>query len=313
MLITFDFEFDRLLSFLAAMNLIPAYRPDAPPACSPTQTLDLELYVRDFYQGSLNRQPTASELQSRISQLRQSYGQGQSQLAQSIASMGRQLFLSQEYVNRNRSNNNFVYDLFKTYLHREPDVAGWAYWEGQVPSQGRNNVREAFPASVEFMTEIVAKICPSGSGASTIMPTDGLSTLAFDSATNRITTAGYLYDAAGNQTRIVKTDGSVQRFQYDAANRMVKVADDYGNIIQTVTYGDDNERLVVQDGDSTSNYRTYYFSDDVEYVETPDSPTALKWSKTNIYSGERLLSVITPTQPAANQPIFIILTDSAQD
>ena len=29
MLITFDFEFDRLLSFLAAMNLIPAYRPDA--------------------------------------------------------------------------------------------------------------------------------------------------------------------------------------------------------------------------------------------------------------------------------------------
>ncbi|MGH9970027.1 MAG: RHS repeat domain-containing protein [Pyrinomonadaceae bacterium] len=58
---------------------------------------------------------------------------------------------------------------------------------------------------------------------STAIPLDGHANLSYDAATNRITTAGFAYDAAGNQTRALAAAGGWQRFQYDAANRLVKV------------------------------------------------------------------------------------------
>ncbi len=47
------------------------------------------------------------------------------------------------------------------------------------------------------------------------VPRDGHQTLTYDAATNRITTEGYEYDAAGNQTRTKRPDGSWQRFKVD--------------------------------------------------------------------------------------------------
>jgi hypothetical protein len=35
------------------------------------------------------------------------------------------LFESAEYAARNRSNHDYVYDLYKTYLMRDPDQGGW--------------------------------------------------------------------------------------------------------------------------------------------------------------------------------------------
>src|SRR5690606_16521566 len=40
------------------------------------------------------------------------------------------------------------------------------------------------------------------------IPLDGIPNLTYDNATNRITTTGYEYDAAGNQTRSLAADGS---------------------------------------------------------------------------------------------------------
>src|SRR5205807_956945 len=54
------------------------------------------------------------------------------------------------------------------------------------------------------------------------IPTDGLASLSYDNATNHITTAGFAYDAAGNQVRaLIQGSTSSQRFRYDAANRLV--------------------------------------------------------------------------------------------
>ncbi|MBK7804462.1 MAG: VCBS repeat-containing protein [Chloracidobacterium sp.] len=69
------------------------------------------------------------------------------------------------------------------------------------------------------------------------IPRDGHATLAFDATSNRITTTGFEYDLAGNQTRAMQKDGSALRFQYDAAGRMVKVKADNGTTIATYTYG----------------------------------------------------------------------------
>jgi RHS repeat-associated protein len=123
------------------------------------------------------------------------------------------------------------------------------------------------------------------------IPTDGTASLAFNAATNRITTAGFDYDKAGNQVRALAPGVGSQRFQYDAANRLVKVkADDNVTVLATYTYGDSNERLIAEEG----SLRTYYACDgSAEYTETGSSTTP-QWSKTYIYLGARLLSTLTP-------------------
>ncbi|HEX9628646.1 MAG TPA: RHS repeat-associated core domain-containing protein, partial [Pyrinomonadaceae bacterium] len=125
------------------------------------------------------------------------------------------------------------------------------------------------------------------------IPTDGLANLSFDPATNRITTSGYAYDAAGNQTRALIPGSSTisQRFQYDAANRLVKVkADDNSTVLATYTYGSSNERLIAEEG----SLRTYYVCHgSVEYIESGGSTTPV-WSKSYVYLGNRLLSTLTP-------------------
>jgi RHS repeat-associated protein len=123
------------------------------------------------------------------------------------------------------------------------------------------------------------------------IPVDGHANLSYDSATNRITTAGFAYDAAGNQTRALASGGGSQRFQYDAANRLVKLkTDDNQTVIGSYTYGDSNERLIADEG----GLRTYYACDgSAEYTESGSSTTP-QWSKTYIYLGARLLSTLTP-------------------
>lgn len=58
------------------------------------------------------------------------------------------------------------------------------------------------------------------------MPRDGLTGLTFSAATNRVT--GFTYDGAGNQTRAKRSDGLWQRYEYDAAGRLVTIEDDTG-------------------------------------------------------------------------------------
>ncbi len=126
------------------------------------------------------------------------------------------------------------------------------------------------------------------------IPSDGIASLSYDTLSNRITSAGFDYDKAGNQVRALAASGGSQRFQYDAANRLVKVkADDNVTVLATYTYGSTNERLVAEEGGT----RTYYAAaaDMVlsEYTESGGS-TVPAWSKSYVYFGTRLLSTMTP-------------------
>jgi RHS repeat-associated protein len=264
-------------------------------SCPAGQTLLIDQYVKNFYQGALARQPNANELQSWSSQLRQAYYLGQTQLRAAAQYMGRQLFKSQEYANRGRDNHWYVYDLYWAYLQRQPDTSGWNFWEGVINSDiqngldGREHARVAFETDgTEFFPKL-ATLC-AGSSASAPIPLDGLANLTYDAATNHITTAGFTYDAAGNQTRTLRTDGSAQRFQYDAANRLIQVRDDYGYTLETFTYGDSNERLIAEE----SGWRTYYAcGGGAEYIESSSSSTPT-WSKSYVYLGGRLLATLIP-------------------
>ncbi len=121
--------------------------------------------------------------------------------------------------------------------------------------------------------------------------TDGIPVLAFNTANNRITTAGFEYDAAGNQTRALDKDGvSWLRFEYDAANRMVNIKQDNGTLVQSQLFGVGNERIALTD--YVSN-QTTYFCGSIEYTEFGGNGV-LNWTKSYTYLGDSVLSTITP-------------------
>lgn len=135
----------------------------------------------------------------------------------------------------------------------------------------------------------------AGWTASSQIPRDGHASLSYDVASNRITTSGFDYDKSGNQVRALIPGGTgSQRYQYDAANRLVKVkADDNQTVIASYTYGTDNQRLIAEE----AGERTYCVAEGLsvvaEYIENGGS-TIPSWSKSYVYLGTRLLSTLTP-------------------
>jgi RHS repeat-associated protein len=130
-------------------------------------------------------------------------------------------------------------------------------------------------------------------------PCDGHPTISYDPSNNRINTAGWLYDAAGNQIRALSANGVWQRYVYDAAGRLVRVKDDAGNTTLIYRYGASNQRLVTQEGGDASNVRTYHVWDAnsvvAEFGETSSSPSTPAWRKNYIYMASRLLATQEPT------------------
>lgn len=127
------------------------------------------------------------------------------------------------------------------------------------------------------------------------IPRDGIANLSYDKNTNRITTAGYEYDAAGNQTRALSADGQTWlRYEYDSANRLSVVkADDGITYLQGFQYSPSGGRLMNYDyianefilyanlgGTTLAEYREY----------TQGVPT---WTKSYTYLGDSMLSTIS--------------------
>jgi RHS repeat-associated protein len=157
----------------------------------------------------------------------------------------------------------------------------------------------------DFTPNVVVNIAATTSGSCTgTVPCDGIATLTYDTGTNHINSAGWLYDAAGNQVRTQSQGGSWQRYQYDAAGRLAKVKTDAGVTVNTYTYNANNQRLVTQEGSETSNLRTYYVWDGqrviAEYREAGSIPA---WVKNYIYLGGRLLATQQPGSVAGTEAV----------
>ena len=66
-------------------------------------------------------------------------------------------FFSSEFTGQNVSNGEFVTRLYRTFMNREPDQAGYDAWVGQLDSGvSREEVFDGFSQSVEF-----SRICAS--------------------------------------------------------------------------------------------------------------------------------------------------------
>ena len=115
--------------------------------------------------------------------------------------------------------------------------------------------------------------------------------------TNRITSANYTYDDAGNQTKGQTENGDFNQYQYDAAGRLAKVLNAAGTAtIAEYGYGANNQRLKQVEYGGSGSATTYFaWNGDAviaEYTE-PSGQSALTWSKSYVYLGGRLLATET--------------------
>lgn len=143
---------------------------------SASTTIDIsssssDQFAQNFLQRGLGRSPNSNEGGYWTDIMRSAYTQGQTSMLFAMTEFGMTVFESAEYAGRNRTNHEFVYDLYKTYLMRDPDQEGWDFWTGVCNAYGRPAVRNAFEESSEFHN-IVATLSASGN------PSSGVSSLA---------------------------------------------------------------------------------------------------------------------------------------
>jgi hypothetical protein len=63
---------------------------------------------------------------------------------------------SAEYQGRNRTNSQFVDDMYNTFLRRGGDLAGVNFWIGQLATSSRDQIRQQFKLSPEFQGRVNA-------------------------------------------------------------------------------------------------------------------------------------------------------------
>jgi hypothetical protein len=119
-------------------------------------------FVQDFWMESLWVDTDDSERQYWTDRLINAQAQGQAQLLAEAQAFGRSLMQSTDYINRDRSDENFVYDLYRVYLQRDPDEGGFNFWLGVLQSDnaqgmnGREHLLQAFEQSAEFANLVYA-------------------------------------------------------------------------------------------------------------------------------------------------------------
>ena len=108
--------------------------------------------VVDFYRGFLNRLPDSPGFNYWLGRFRAAQCQGAAAVNAEVESISGQFAGSAEYLGRNRSNRDFVADLYYAFLRRGGDLAGFNFWLGQIDSgtRSREQLRQAFLRSDEF-------------------------------------------------------------------------------------------------------------------------------------------------------------------
>lgn len=124
-------------------------------------------FAQDVWLGAFDRDTTDAERQQWTDRLTTAQAQGQSQLLSEARIFIREMFHSAEYINRARSDEDYLSDLYWTYLQRAPDEGGYNFWLGVLRDQnaqgmnGRENMLSAFDQSTEFANLINSLEAPA--------------------------------------------------------------------------------------------------------------------------------------------------------
>ncbi|MCQ2533775.1 MAG: DUF4214 domain-containing protein [Clostridia bacterium] len=126
---------------------IPTVRPTLAPTSTPSNAPSSSKSVSDFvtrcYSVALSRKPDDEGFKYWVDSLTGGAACG--------AQVGYGFIFSGEYINKNRSDEDFVRDLYSMYFGRTPDADGFNYWVGLLASGiTREEVFAGFANSLEF-------------------------------------------------------------------------------------------------------------------------------------------------------------------
>jgi RHS repeat-associated protein len=113
-------------------------------------TARIDNLLGHLYQGALGRGPSAAELSDGRARLSGAAAQGYSQVRAEAENIGREVFSSAECEGRNRSDAEYVTDLYAGLWQRAPDTAGLNSWTEMVAQEERASVLNEFLASGEY-------------------------------------------------------------------------------------------------------------------------------------------------------------------
>jgi hypothetical protein len=144
-------------SYVDMVEIQLPWKPgDVPPiiiraAASPisaNSSFDVAHFIYSAFVGALGRVPTVAEDADWQEDLEAAF---EAEILLSTAvSLIQNLFLSDEYDDRMRTDTQFVEDLYNAYLGRVSDPEGKAFWTQLVIDTSRDAVRDNFEGSDEF-------------------------------------------------------------------------------------------------------------------------------------------------------------------
>ncbi|HEY0003742.1 MAG TPA: DUF4214 domain-containing protein [Pyrinomonadaceae bacterium] len=121
---------------------------------------NFSVFTYEVFLGAMGRTPLASEQDDWVIALETALETSQAALLTEAQNLIDGLFTSSEYIARDRTDYEYVGDLYTGYLNRTPEAGGRAFWMDQVAASDRDTVRLAFATSQEFINRIDALSSP---------------------------------------------------------------------------------------------------------------------------------------------------------
>ena len=119
-------------------------------ACEESLTDKVEELLTHYYLNILDRSPDSGGFAYWTDVIISLVSSG-GDLKEGFISFAQTFFNSQEYLDRNRTNTEYIRDLYNTFFDREFDTGGLAYWVGELGSgASRDEVLDQFVNSEEF-------------------------------------------------------------------------------------------------------------------------------------------------------------------
>jgi RHS repeat-associated protein len=251
-----------------AMAANPVYN-----AASQTTQLNIgsaiqEQYTFDPKTGLLTQQKV---VQGTTTHVDLEYNYTLTNAANNVGAKTGQLAFIKDNKNTNR-NRQYIYDKLGR-LSQAKGGASYTHWN-QTYSYDRWGNRTSVTASgVDAYNNPI--------------PMDGLGSLSYNPVTNRVTSANFAYDAAGNQTQS-NENGQVNSYKYDAAGRLAEVSSN--GLTHTYAYGASNQRLQMVEAGAQGSTTLYAWAGGQVIAEYNGVSSGMAWTKSYVYLGGRLLA-----------------------
>jgi Domain of unknown function (DUF4214) len=155
------FEIDK--NYTMRCNAIFVAGDGSTPDPTPPRPRVVIDFIDGLWVGALQHQPDQATLDSWANSLISADAQGGDQRLAQARTLARAVFTSSEYAALNRSDEDFVTDLYAAYLGRDPDEGGYNSWLAALHDDeangrdGREHLIQGFEYSTEF-ANVVASI-----------------------------------------------------------------------------------------------------------------------------------------------------------